>query len=471
MTRMLDYELADYTGVEFSVAMSAELDRELMQHLDKGPDQEDLTFAYWKASRGATRYTAILQRANFPAPDERELHGNVAFTSEYLSRVLDERPEDTGIALLHSHLGPGWQGMSYDDVVAERDRLAGLVASVTRLPLLGLTWGTDGTWSARFWLRAERHRYERRDATTVRSVGQRLRLSYHPSLRRASIVPASQAATISVWGEEAQLDLARARVGIVGLGSVGSIIAETLSRTGVERVTLIDADTIEERNLDRTLGAYPSDIAAKTPKVEVSKRLIEASHTAARFESTVIPDRLQSEAGFVAALDCDVLLSCVDRPWPRHILNVLAYAHLIPVIDGGILARVREDSRLLHVDWRIHTVGPEYACLYCLDALRRSDVALDRNGMLDDPDYVRGLSAADRERYGRRNVFAFSLSVAAHQVLQLVGLVTGNRRVGGNGPQVYHAYPGIMEVAGASVCTEDCDIAPLQAAAHKNVMM
>jgi hypothetical protein len=147
------------------------------------------------------------------------------------------------------------------------------------------------------------------------------------------------------------------------------------------------------------------------------------------------------------------------------VLNTIAYAHLIPVIDGGILARVNDAGKLVHVDWRIHSVGPDHACLYCIDALRRSDVALDRDGKLDDPDYIRGLSQAERERYGRRNVFAFSLSVAAHEVLQAVGLISGNERVGGCGTQIYHAYPGSMEVSERLICHDDCDVAPLTASA------
>lgn len=469
MTRMRGYQLADHHDVDLSVAMTGELDRALGQHLDKGPHQEDLTFAYWKPSRGAERYTAILQRVNLPENGDRHLQRNVAFTSEYLTRVLAERPADCGVALLHSHLGPGWQDMSEDDIVAERDRLGGLVASASGLPVLGLTRGTDGAWSARFWFRSGRHRYERRWASTVRSVGRHLRISYHPKLRPPAPTPPSQVATISVWGKTAHSDLARSRVGIVGLGSVGSIVAETLSRTGLEKLTLIDPDHIEERNLDRTLGAYRSDIEGKLSKVKIAKRAIDASHTSTRFAATVITDGIQGTEGLANALDCDAIMCCVDRPWPRHILNVLAYSHLIPVIDGGILARVREDGRLLHVDWRIHTVGPEHGCLYCLDALRRSDVALDRDGLLDDPDYLKGLSQADRERYGRRNVFAFSLSVASHQVLQLVGLISGNERVGGQGPQTYHAYPGAMEVGGISSCLPDCDIQPLTAIAHENI--
>jgi molybdopterin-synthase adenylyltransferase len=460
------YQFADFDGVELSVAFTSATDRLLVDAFDEETeDQEDLTFAYWRPSRGMRRYTAVLNELALPDEGERILQGNVAFTNQYLGRVLDECPDGAGIALLHSHLGPGWQGMSRDDVVAERDRLAAVVAGRTGLPLVGLTWGTDGTWSARFWLRTGRREYQRRWASTVRSVGARLRISFHPELNPAPPITEEQVATRSVWGETAQSAIARTRVGVVGLGSVGSIVAEALSRTGVQHITLIDHDVIELRNLDRTLGAYPDDARGRTRKVDASQRLLRRSHTAEHFEAIAIPHSLITEEGLRAALDCDVLICCVDRPWPRHILNKLAYLHLIPVIDGGILARVTEIGTLAHVDWTIQTVGPERACLYCLAALLRSDAVLDRDGLLDDPDYIQGLSPAERERYMRRNVFAFSLSVAAHEILQLVGLISGNARVGGVGPQRYRAYPGVMEVEQSSACNDNCDVAPLTATA------
>jgi hypothetical protein len=122
-----------------------------------------------------------------------------------------------------------------------------------------------------------------------------------------------------------------------------------------------------------------------------------------------------------------------------------------------------QDGCLRHVDWRIHTVSPGRACLICLGALLRSDVALDRDGLLDDPDYFEGLSEQDRERYSRRNVFPFSMSVAAHQTLQLIGMIAGNPRVGGIGPQHYLAYPGEMRVEPATACRPDCETAELLA--------
>lgn len=462
---MHGYRAHDFGRVTFSVAMTSVIDDELTTHFVKGYRQEDLCFAYWRPSRGSKRYTAMVHSLALPEDGDRILQGNVAFTTKYIDRVLARCPQESGVALLHSHRGPGWQGMSDDDVVAERDRLAGLVASSTGLPLVGLTWGTDRSWSARFWLRTGRHEYARRWAATVRTCGPQLRLTFHPELHPVPPVREAQEATLSVWGERTQHDVARARVGVIGLGSVGAIVAEALSRTGVQHITMVDHDRLEVRNLDRTLGAYPHDAAEQLPKVVSAKRLVDRSHTSATFAADAIEASVLTDTGLASALDCDLLISCVDRPWPRHVLNTMAYAHLIPVVDGGIIARVNDAGRLVHVDWRIHTVGPERACLYCLDALRRSDVALDREGKLDDPDYIRGVSAADRERYGRRNVFAFSLSVAAHQVLHAIGLIAGNARIGGVGPQTYHAYPGVMEVEPSRACTSECDVAPLTGAA------
>lgn len=448
---------------QVSAAMTAEMDRLLREHLDKGPDQEDMTFAYWRPSIGATRVTAILTEAVLPDDGERILQGNVAFTPEYLDRVLQGRPDGSGVALLHSHLGPGWQGMSDDDIVAEQDRLGGACFGQSGLPVLGLTLGTDGAWSARLWQREAPRTYVRHWAQTVRVIGKPMRTTYHPDAAAAEPTDA-QVATVSVWGQAAQAELARARVGIVGLGSVGSIVAEALGRVGFSNITLIDFDLLEQRNLDRTLGAIEADVTAGLSKVQVATRNVAKTATSPRLNLLPVDHNLLDEPGFLAALDCDVLICCVDRPWPRFLLNSLAYAHLIPVIDGGIAAHVKPDGTPLHVAWRIHTVGPEHACMVCQDAIRLSDVALDREGKLDDPDYIQGLSPEDRARFSRRNVFPFSLSVASHEVLQLIGLLTGTPRIGGTGAQTYQAYPGEMSVT-HHVCRRDCEFEALTATA------
>ena len=352
--------------------------------------------------------------------------------------------------------------MSSDDVVAERDRLAGAVAGRTGLPLVGLTRGTDGSWSGRLWLRRARRIYERHWVRSVRVVGSRLGITYHPDVQE-TIVEDTQVATASVWGEAAQKELVRARVGIVGLGSVGSLVAASLGRVGMTDLTFIDFDRLEPRNLDRTDGATMWDVGLY--KVQVAGREAASNSTARQPVVSVVPHSVLKPEGLAAALDCDVLMCCVDRPWPRYLLNTIAYSHLIPVIDGGIFAKVKADGTPQHVTWRIHTVGPGRACMVCLGNLRRSDVALDREGKLDDPDYIAGLSADEKAAISRRNIFPFSMSVAAHEVLQLIGLLTGFKRIGGRGPQRYDGYPGTMKVDVNSACEGDCEFAELETTA------
>src|SRR5262245_25173645 len=165
---MYIYDFDRLGRYELSAVMTTRLDVQLRQHFDKGTRQEDLSFAIWRPSVGARRYTAVVGGLLLPSPSERILAGNAAFTSDYFTRVLGSVPDGAGIAFLHSHLGPGWQGMSHNDTVAERDRLASAVAGRTGLPLLGLTWGTDGAWSARMWARTAPFQYKRLDVAVVR---------------------------------------------------------------------------------------------------------------------------------------------------------------------------------------------------------------------------------------------------------------------------------------------------------------
>ncbi len=454
--------MEEATSTEFSVAMTEPTHADLRRHLDKGSCQEDLTFATWRPSTGRRRATAVLSRLLLPQEGERILEGNAAFTVDYVQRVLGELRPGEGVALVHSHLGPGWQDMSKDDVVAERDRLAGAVFGRTGLPLVGMTWGTDGSWSARRWLRSDPRRYERDDATTVRVAGPRLRFTFHPQLRPAPRAGPSQVATVSVWGDSNQADLARACVAIIGLGSVGSLVAEALARMGISDLILIDHDRIEERNLDRTAGANAEDAAVNRLKVEVAERNVRTVATARDMRVLPVAKSILAHEGLMAALDADVIFSCVDRPWPRHLLNAMAYNSLIPVIDGGIYALVDGDT-LVHANWRVHTVGPGRGCLRCIGALSRDDVSLDIDGKLDDPDYIKNLPMEKQELLSRRNVFPFSMAVAAHEVLHFVGCISGLERVSGVGPQVYHCYPGEMEVRRDSTCDRGCEYQALTA--------
>ena len=230
--------------------------------------------------------------------------------------------------------------MSSDDIAAELGHAAAPLGA-TGLPLVGLTLGTDGAWSGRFWIKTGSRKYEFKWCETVRVVGEHFKITYNNTLLPVPKFKPELERTVSAWGEEAQAKLARLRFGIVGAGSVGSIVAESLARTGIQHVKLIDFDSIETVNLDRLVNVNRRDVGLS--KAVAIARVIPKSATASGFVVEPLEYSIVEEEGFRHALDCDILFSCVDRPWPRSVLNFIAYAHLIPVVDGGI--KVRRSSR------------------------------------------------------------------------------------------------------------------------------
>ena len=51
------------------------------------------------------------------------------------------------------------------------------------------------------------------------------------------------------------------------------------------------------------------------------------------------------------------------------------------------------------------------------------------------------------------------------KIIQFVGLVTGLTRIGGVGPQFYHAYPGRMDVKELEKCDPECEYNELTSSA------
>lgn len=440
----------------FSVVITDEIHQNLFDHLIREDEQEDLCFATYVPSNGDNRSTGILSKLILPGEDERKVHGNVGFMSHYFERVLKiacERKE--GIAFLHSHPSSGWQGMSEDDIIAET-RLSPSVMGATGFPLLGLTLGTDGAWSGRFWIKddREKRKYNRNWCETVRVIGKKLSITYNDDLLHPSFDKAKQLRTISAWGNKTQEDLSRLKIGIVGLGSVGSIVAEILARTGISNFTLIDFDAVEEKNLDRLTNIFKDDIGRA--KVLAVADGIRRSATAPKIKIYCCEYSICEKQGFESALDCDILFSCVDRPWPRQVLNYISYAHLIPVIDGGILVRTnKRNTNIIGADWKAQTVGYNRTCLECLGQYKTENAALEISGKLDDPEYIKGL---DKSKFldAHENVFAFSSHLASMEVLQMLTLFIAPSAIDDVGQQLYHFVLGTMDIENGKECHENC---------------
>ncbi len=440
--------------VTHSVAMTREVHEIACTHLLRKDGQEDLCFGLWFPSQGRERVTALVRELILPLPGERHVHGNVSLESAYLQRALTlASAQGAGLALLHSHPGGRrWQGMSKDDVATESG-IAPSVFGATRLPLVGMTLAGDEAWSGRFWARTAPRTYERSDCGTVRVASAGLIVSYCDRVAPPPKATGELLRTISAWGEEAHKDITRLRIGLVGAGSVGGLIADALARSGFEDVMSIDFDHIELHNLDRLTYAARKDVGHL--KVEIQAIHLAEIATADPFRSEPIAAAVYEESAFRAALDCDVLFSCVDRPWGRYVLNAIAYAHLIPVVDGGILARTNGLDRIAAADWTALTATPGRQCLECAGQYDMNLVQMEREGLLDDPTYILSLPKGHLLK-ARENVFGFSMSCAGLQFLQMLALVLSPLGQPNPGRQIYHFVGNRMEPSQFHRCASGC---------------
>lgn len=113
-----------------------------------------------------------------------------------------------------------------------------------------------------------------------------------------------------LFGPNAYAALREANVAVVGIGGVGSWVAEALARHGIGALTLIDLDHIAESNINRQVHAL-SDTLGQA-KVEAMAARILGIHPECRL--TLVDDFLTPEnVGEVLPEVLDVVIDCTDQ--------------------------------------------------------------------------------------------------------------------------------------------------------------
>jgi molybdopterin/thiamine biosynthesis adenylyltransferase len=178
--------------------------------------------------------------------------------------------------------------------------------------------------------------------------------------------------SVRAFGSQGQATLASLSVGIIGLGGIGSIVAEQLAHLGVRRLLLLDPDVLEETNLNRVVGATVQDIGRS--KVEVAEKLIRRINP--EIEVTAIAGNVIISNDAHRLLSCDFLFCCTDSHGSRAVINQLAYQYVIPTIDLGVRVQVRSGT-VESVTGRIQMLAPGLPCLVCHNLLDPEEVRRD----------------------------------------------------------------------------------------------
>lgn len=195
-----------------------------------------------------------------------------------------------------------------------------------------------------------------------------------------------------LFGAEGQRRIKGARVGIVGLGGLGSQVAQQLGYLGVLDFVLVDRDTVTKSSLNRLIGAGADDVG--TAKIAVADRMLTTIQPDVRVitKETMLPD----EAAQDALSDTTYIFGCLDEDGPRLTLTELAMSLGITYLDlaSDVLPDGEYGGRVV--------VAKGNGCLYCLgeidqEALRRASLSEDQRRAHDD---IYGIDRDDLDEAG-----------------------------------------------------------------------
>ncbi len=147
---------------------------------------------------------------------------------------------------------------------------------------------------------------------------------------------------------------------VIGVSGTGSIIAEQAARMGFGKLTLIDFDRMEPKNLNRILNSTAEDAATGRLKVAAFSEAVRSFRNDVEVEA--IPSSIASRRAVMAAGAADIIFCCVDSAEGRHIADRISQAFMVPLIDMGVTIPTRRDANGLpavaEVSGRIDYVVP-----------------------------------------------------------------------------------------------------------------
>lgn len=145
--------------------------------------------------------------------------------------------------------------------------------------------------------------------------------------------------------------LSEKRIGVVGLGSGGGFVAQSLAMSGVGNFVLVDDDQLEIGNVVRHV-ADSRDVGR--PKAQVAADLIKLRNPKANVE--VFVGRIEQKMDLLDNLD--ILVVGVDGEQSKYIINEVCLKKNLTAVYAGVYERGEGGDVVV-----IHPFdGPCYAC-------------------------------------------------------------------------------------------------------------
>lgn len=158
---------------------------------------------------------------------------------------------------------------------------------------------------------------------------------------------------VGIDGQQAWL---AAHALVIGAGGLGSPVAMYLAASGVGRITLCDADTVDLTNLQRQVLHTMESVGRR--KVDSARDGLARLNPGVAVEA--LPERVEGERLDALVAQADVVLDCCDNFATRHAVNRACVRHGVPLVSG---AAIRFDGQIAVFDRRVPD-APCYACVF-----------------------------------------------------------------------------------------------------------
>ena len=311
------------------------------------------------------------------------IRGYRRLTPEFVRHCVRECAEERLAYLaIHNHFGTDRVAFSSDDMASHRRGYPALLDILDGPPAGALVFAQNAV-AGDIWLSHD-EQVPLDCATVLAPTPRRL----FPELQRTPGADERYDRQVRLFGDRGQHILAMQRVGIVGLGGVGSLINEYLARLGVGHIVAIDDDRIDETNYPRLVGSIPGDLGLgrlprvlarwfgrpPTSKVVIAERLALEATPDIGFDA-VEADVVDHDAA-ERLVDCDAVFLAADTMRARLIINALCHQYLIPVWQVGTKIQVDADAGDVEDVFSVvrHLV-PGQSCLWCTGLIDRTQLA------------------------------------------------------------------------------------------------
>lgn len=137
-------------------------------------------------------------------------------------------------------------------------------------------------------------------------------------------------------GRTGQQRLLSSRVAIVGMGALGTVLANHMVRAGVGFVRLIDRDFVEPSNLQRQMLYDEDDARQHLPKAIAAYEKLRRINSEVTIEP-IVADLTPFNAEQHLS-DVDLVLDATDNFQVRYLINDVCVKHGIPWVYGGAVS-------------------------------------------------------------------------------------------------------------------------------------